>query len=101
MKTRQDIASGNPQLVGRCCGTSSFSVSIKVWFNYLFCMFQDLHSAGYIYMAMCYRVVNFNSKEFSLFYLELSESCIIAELANNLEPIVLKTQQSWSMISWK
>ena len=39
-------------------------------------------------MAVCYRIVK--SKEFKLSYSELSENCTIAELKNNLEPIVYK-----------
>ena len=39
-------------------------------------------------MAVCYRVVNFKFKEFSLSYSELSESCTIADLTNNLERTV-------------
>ena len=39
-------------------------------------------------MAVCYRIVK--SKEFSLSYSELSENCTIAQLTNNLEPIVYK-----------
>ena len=45
-------------------------------------------------MAVCYRVVNLRSEEFSLSYSELSESCTIAELMNNLEPIVYKYNRS-------
>ena len=41
-------------------------------------------------MAVCYRVVNLKSKEFKLSYSKLSESCTIAELTNNLKPIVYK-----------
>ena len=39
-------------------------------------------------MALCYYIVK--SKEFKLIYSELSESCTIAEVTNNLEPIVYK-----------
>ena len=76
MKIREDIASGNPQLVWRCYGLISYSVCPR---NRLL--------LG-IYMAVCYCIVKF--KEFKLFYSELSESCAIAELTNNLEPIVYK-----------
>ena len=41
-------------------------------------------------MAVCYRIVNFKCKEFSLSYSELFESCTSAESTSNLEPIVYK-----------
>ena len=44
-------------------------------------------------MAVCYQIVK--SKEFSLSYSELSESCTIAELTNNLEPIVDKYNRAF------
>ena len=46
---------------------------------------------GYIYGCVLSYSVNFKSKEFSLSYSELSESCAIAELTNLLEPIVTNT----------
>ena len=74
MKSRQDIASDNPQLVRRCYGLISCSVYPR-----------NCILAG-IYMAFCYRIVK--SEEFKLSYSEPSESCTVAELTNNLEPIV-------------
>ena len=76
MKTRQDISSGNPQLVGRCYGLISDSVRPRN------------HILLDIYLAMCYRIVK--SNEFKLSYSESTENCTIAELTNNLEPIVYK-----------
>ena len=72
----KDIASGNPQLVGRCYGLISYSVCPRDR------ILLD------IYLAVCCRIVK--SNEFKLSYSELSENCTIAELTNNLEPIVYK-----------
>ena len=76
MNIRQVIALGNPQLVRRCYGLIGYSVCPR-----------NRILLG-IYLAVCYHIVK--SKEFKLSYLELSESCTIAELTNNLEPIVYK-----------
>ena len=42
--------------------------------------------------------VNFKSKEYRLSYSKLSESCTIAELTNNLEPIVYKYNKKDSFV---
>ena len=75
-RRQQDIASGNPQLVGRCYGLISYSV----------CPMNRVLLD--IYLAVCYRLVK--SNEFKLSYSELSKNCTIAELTNNLKPIVYK-----------
>ena len=87
VKTHQDIASGNPLLVGRCYEIKTFIVYTNVWLNYKLVI---LCVPGIAYGCVCCRVVNFKSKEFSLSYLELSENCTTAELTNNLEPIDYK-----------
>ena len=51
---------------------------------------------GYIYGGVLSYSVNFKSKEFTLSYSELSESSAIAELTNDLEPIVYKYNTNYA-----
>ena len=83
-------------LVG-CYGTRTFSMNIKVWFNWLYYLRPRNRILCDIYMVVCSRISPLEFKEFSLSYSKLSENCTIAELTNNLEPIVYK----YNRVFWR